>query len=134
MVIEHDGRLAGIFTDSDLARLFERRLDELIDEPIECVMTRNPTVAGIGMRLRDVAALLASRRLSELPVVDADSRPVGLVDIVDLVGFVRPETIESSITDEMLSDTWTSKKFRKNGMSMPHTTLRTRCIVLRTDD
>ncbi len=110
MVIEHDGRLAGIFTDSDLARLFERRLDELIDEPIECVMTRNPTVAGIGMRLRDVAALLASRRLSELPVVDADSRPVGLVDIVDLVGFVRPETIESSITDEMLSDTWTSEK------------------------
>jgi CBS domain-containing protein len=44
-----------------------------------------------GTRLRDAVAVLESRRLSELPVVDANGRPVGLLDIVDLVGLVPAE-------------------------------------------
>lgn len=86
MIIDVDGMLAGIFTDSDLARLFERRNDAAIDGAIRGVMTSCPTSVAVGTRLRDAVALLESRRLSELPVVDADGRPVGLLDIVDLVG------------------------------------------------
>ncbi len=46
MLIDAQGRLAGLFTDSDLARLFESRRDEAIDAPIERVMTKNPVVIG----------------------------------------------------------------------------------------
>jgi arabinose-5-phosphate isomerase len=86
MIVASDGRLAGIFTDSDLARIFERRDDAALDAPIAAVMTPRPTTILAGARLGDALALLESRRLSELPVVDPDDRPYGLLDIVDLVG------------------------------------------------
>jgi len=88
MIVADDGRLAGIFTDSDLARIFERRDDAALDAPIEAVMTARPTTILAGARLGDAVTLLESRRLSELPVVDPDGRPFGLLDIVDLVGLV----------------------------------------------
>jgi arabinose-5-phosphate isomerase len=90
MIVGDDGRLAGLFTDSDLARLFERRNDAALDGPIEAVMTSRPTTVPLGTRLRDAMAILELRRLSELPVVDVAGRPVGLLDIVDLVGIAPP--------------------------------------------
>jgi arabinose-5-phosphate isomerase len=93
MILDEAGSLAGVFTDSDLARLFERRHDAALDEPIGRVMTARPTTLPIGTRLRDAVAILESRRLSELPVLDPTGRPVGLVDIVDLVGLVPPELL-----------------------------------------
>ena len=85
MILDEAGTLAGIFTDSDLARLFERRHDTVLDEPISRVMTCRPTTLPAGTRLRDAVAILESRRLSELPVLDTAGRPVGLVDVVGLV-------------------------------------------------
>lgn len=42
VLLHPDGTLAGIFTDSDLARLFEKNADAAFDRPIAEVMTRNP--------------------------------------------------------------------------------------------
>ena len=42
MLTDAQGRLSGLFTDSDLARLFERRRDDAIDQPIRDVMTSRP--------------------------------------------------------------------------------------------
>jgi arabinose-5-phosphate isomerase len=92
MIVDAAGGLAGIFTDSDLARLFERRADAALDGPIAAVMTSRPTTVVTGTRLRDALAVLETRRLSELPVVDAAGRPVGLLDIVDVVGLAPPVT------------------------------------------
>jgi arabinose-5-phosphate isomerase len=94
MIVADDGRLAGIFTDSDLARLFERRNDAALDGPIGGVMTARPTTIPLGTRLRDALAVLETRRLSELPVLDEGGCVVGLLDIVDLVGMVPPEMLE----------------------------------------
>lgn len=91
MIIDADGMLAGIFTDSDLARLFERRNDAAIDGPIGAVMTPRPTTVAVVDRLSDAIAILEARRISELPVLATDGRPVGLLDIVDLVGLVPAE-------------------------------------------
>jgi arabinose-5-phosphate isomerase len=98
MIIDDDGTLAGVFTDSDLARLFERRHDVALDEPIGLVMTERPTTLPVGTRLRDAVSILESRRLSELPVLDRDGRPVGLLDIVDLVGLVPVEAVTAART------------------------------------
>lgn len=93
MVVGDGDRLEGIFTDSDLARLFERRHDDHLDAPIGRVMTARPTTVPSGTRLRDAVAILEARRLSELPVVDPGGRVTGLLDIVDLVGLVPHEAI-----------------------------------------
>jgi arabinose-5-phosphate isomerase len=97
MILDEAGSLAGVFTDSDLARLFERRNDAAIDGSIGSVMTARPTTIAAGTRLRDAVELLESRRLSELPVVDHDGRPVGLLDVVDLVGMVPAELLDLPI-------------------------------------
>lgn len=94
MIIDEDGTLAGLFTDSDLARLFERRNDSAIDEPIGRVMTARPTTILVGTRLGDAVAALETRRFSELPVVDGAGCPLGLLDIVDLVGLLPAELLE----------------------------------------
>lgn len=86
MLVNDEGRLTGLFTDSDLARLVEQHRDADFDRPIAGVMTRNPLTIRHGASLEDAIALLAERRLSELPVVDADGRPCGLLDITDVVG------------------------------------------------
>jgi arabinose-5-phosphate isomerase len=85
MIVDHDGRLRGIFTDSDLARLFESRRDGLLDGPIAAVMTKHPTTVPQGSMMIDAVTIMGERRLSELPVIDAEGRPVGLLDITDIM-------------------------------------------------
>lgn len=94
MLVDGDGILSGIFTDSDLAKLFERKQDAALDAPIADVMTRKPTVVPQGAAVGEAVAALAGRKLSELPVVDADGRPAGLIDITDLLSLL-PRTAES---------------------------------------
>ncbi len=95
MIVDHDGGLRGIFTDSDLARLFESRRDSMLDGPIRQVMTKNPATVPQGSMLDDAVAMMAERRISELPVIDADGRPVGLLDVTDIVA-LYPEQAEPS--------------------------------------
>ncbi|MBA4187067.1 MAG: KpsF/GutQ family sugar-phosphate isomerase [Planctomycetaceae bacterium] len=86
ILTDSEGRLTGLFTDSDLARLFEARQDDALDSPVERVMTRNPVVIGPDARLGEALDILKSRKISELPVVDLEGRPVGMLDITDLIG------------------------------------------------
>lgn len=84
MVVDGRGVLIGIFTDSDLARLFERRQDAALDHPIAHVMTRSACKVPAGAMLTDALSIMAERKISELPVVDAEGRPVGMLDITDV--------------------------------------------------
>ena len=86
LLLDAERRLSGIFTDSDLARLFESRRDAALDEPIRQVMTARPITVPTGSMVSDAMAIMAERKLSELPIVDDDGRPLGLLDITDLVG------------------------------------------------
>ncbi len=88
LVMNAQGELAGIFTDSDLARLLEQRKDDSLDHPIGRVMTRKPTTALSGKLLIDVVRLLTDRKISEVPVIDSDNHPIGLIDITDVIGLM----------------------------------------------
>jgi arabinose-5-phosphate isomerase len=97
MLTDAAGQLTGLFTDSDLARLFERRDEAALDRPIREVMAARPTTVPSGTRVAEAVALLAKRKFSELPVVDDAGRPIGLVDVTDVVGFEpEPEAASAS--------------------------------------
>jgi arabinose-5-phosphate isomerase len=85
MITNEAGMLAGIFTDSDLARLLEANRDMAIDGPLSEVMTRSPSTVSVGELLTTACEILSRRKISELPVVDTDGRPAGLIDITDVV-------------------------------------------------
>jgi arabinose-5-phosphate isomerase len=88
MLVDVAGKLSGIFTDSDLARLFEHHLDGELDAPIRHAMTADPVRIKVGSPMTDAVAIIAGRKISELPVVDEAGKPVGLIDITDVVGML----------------------------------------------
>lgn len=88
MLIDDSGRLTGLFTDSDLARLFEDRREDALDSPIQYVMTSQPATVPQRAPLTDAVQLLLDLKISELPVVDADHRPLGLIDITDVMSLL----------------------------------------------
>ena len=50
MLIDGAGRLKGLFTDSDLARLFEHGRQDQFDRPIRDVMTVDPVTVQVGSK------------------------------------------------------------------------------------
>jgi len=87
LVVNDVGQLTGIFTDSDLARLLGRQQDDCFDWAIVDVMTKSPVTVVAGTKAKVAIEALASRNLSELPVVDGAGKAVGLIDITDVVGW-----------------------------------------------
>lgn len=92
MLIDQQRKLTGLFTDSDLARLLEGRRDAYIDGPISDVMTRSPKSVVCGSMMTDAVEVLVEKRISELPVIDADGRPAGLIDVTDVVAWLPAGT------------------------------------------
>ena len=86
MLVDENGQLCGLFTDSDLARLIEERREADLDLPIRMVMTNKPATVVVGSRAHEAMDLMRRRKLSELPVVDAEGKPAGILDITDLLG------------------------------------------------
>ena len=84
MLVDDRGKLSGIFTDGDLRRLVLRDPAGM-DRPIRDVMTPRPQHLAIDDLVRDAVRVMRERRLDEIPVLDADGRPVGLVDVQDLI-------------------------------------------------
>ncbi len=87
LLTDDEGRLTGVFTDSDLAKLFETRDADFFDRPIRDAMTRFPSVVRSGALMSEAIATLSSRKISELPVLDERGVPLGLLDVTDLVDF-----------------------------------------------
>ena len=91
LIVDEQEVLLGIFTDSDLARLFEKRREADLDRPIGEVMTRDPVQVAVDATLAEAIEAMKARKISELPVVDGGGRPVGLIDLTDLIGLVPAE-------------------------------------------
>lgn len=85
LLTDQAGCLSGIFTDSDLARLFEQRREHLIDSPIAEVMSVNPTTIHESAMLPQAVFLMKQTKISELPVVSDTGAPLGLIDITDVI-------------------------------------------------
>lgn len=83
-VVDKTGRLAGIFTDGDLRRNLESDI-RLPRRKVSEVMTKNPTVVNKDMLVAEAIRILQEKKIDEIPVVDKFNRPVGLLDIQDLL-------------------------------------------------
>jgi len=85
IVVDSDGKLAGILTDGDLRRLLTRHGPAALGLRLGQVMTRDCKRIRVDALAAEATALFHKYRIDELPVVDADDRPVGLIDVQDIV-------------------------------------------------
>ena len=118
MITDDHARLVGIFTDSDLARLLEAKRDEAIDLPLEQIMTRSPTTVPTGTLLAAACEILSVRKISELPVIDAEGKPLGIIDITDVVGLAPTDEVSSS-KFQVSSQSKSSRKVRNFKLHQP---------------
>ncbi len=83
-VVDAAGKLVGIFTDGDLRRLVEHGETDFA-RPVSAAMGRNPRTVRPEALVVDAARVLRQARIDQVPVVDGDGRPVGLLDVQDLL-------------------------------------------------
>ncbi|MEL6497510.1 MAG: KpsF/GutQ family sugar-phosphate isomerase [Planctomycetota bacterium] len=84
LLIDGTGALSGIFTDGDLRRLVVQSPERLA-QPVSAVMTRSPRTLRADALVRDAVTLFREHRQDEIPIVDAGGKPVGLLDVQDLI-------------------------------------------------
>jgi arabinose-5-phosphate isomerase len=82
-VLDADRTLAGIFTHGDFARRYQAD-PEVGDRAVAELMTRDPITVGADALAAEAVQTIGSNRVDDLVVVDADGRPVGLIDSQDL--------------------------------------------------
>jgi arabinose-5-phosphate isomerase len=82
-VVEADGRVAGIFTDGDLRRTLEQPID-VRTLPIDRAMTARPRTIRPDRLAAEAVKLMEDHRISQVLVVDQDSRLVGALNMHDL--------------------------------------------------
>jgi arabinose-5-phosphate isomerase len=85
ILVDSQGKLTGIFSDGDLRRLVTDNDGSALSRPVAQVMTRSPKRIAEDALASEAMAILRQYRIDELPVVDAQDRPVGLIDVQDLV-------------------------------------------------
>ncbi len=88
-LVDADGRLEGFYTDGDFRRQVEEaEKDEgfrFLARPIHEFMTFHPKTIAPDRLAQEGMRTMREAKIDQLPVVDADGRPVGLLDVQDLL-------------------------------------------------
>lgn len=83
-IVDASGKLRGVFTDGNLRRLLEQG-DEFLDLPIKKVMTSNPKTIAPSQIVQEALRVMSEHKIDQLIVMDERKKPVGMIDIQDLV-------------------------------------------------
>jgi dTDP-glucose pyrophosphorylase/CBS domain-containing protein len=87
LVVNGSGKLVGTISDGDIRRGLLRGLT--LNSPITGVLWRDPFVVPNGMNLELILQLMTANKIQQIPVVDAQNRPVGLHLLDDMTAFVE---------------------------------------------
>lgn len=85
LLVDAAGKLSGILTDGDLRRAIVRDGAAFAQQPVSKIMTKNPKVVYPKTLASEAMAIFHKNRIDEIPVVDQDNKPVGLIDVQDVV-------------------------------------------------
>ena len=105
-VTSPDGALIGIITEADFLRLEVERQEGATDlgETVGEVMSPGVVTTGPETEVRDAAKMMTFQDIKRLPVVDDDSRLLGIISRADIVSvFTRPDdVIEDEIREDLI--------------------------------
>lgn len=83
LILDEDGRLAGIFTHGDFSRGYEK--DPALGAlPVAELMSRSPISLTEDSLAVEAVKKVGEKRIDDIVVVNADGKPVGLIDAQDL--------------------------------------------------
>ncbi len=84
VIVEADGKLAGIFTDGDLRRTLDKGVD-VREASIDQVMTVHGKTARAEMLAAEALKIMEDHKINALVVVNGEDKPVGALNMHDLL-------------------------------------------------
>jgi arabinose-5-phosphate isomerase len=83
-IIDEKDQLQGLFTDGDLRRILDERVD-IHNDNIESVMTKGPTVAHQDMLAAEGLKIMEDKKINGLIIVNDNNTPIGAMNMHDLL-------------------------------------------------
>ncbi len=99
LLVVEEGKLQGVVSDRDLLRAISPFIDSVVESArdlgtlnkrVHQIMSRKPLTLRPESSLSDAVALFLSNKISCIPIVDADFRPVGIVSWRDVLRYLVP--------------------------------------------
>jgi arabinose-5-phosphate isomerase len=84
LVVDQDGKLAGIYTDGDLRRTVEKGND-FLTKPISAYMGGSPKTIDADALAEKALAIMEKHSITSLAIVDDSDRPTGIVHLHDIL-------------------------------------------------
>ncbi len=88
VLVVREGHLEGIFSERDLLRLLSEPDADLSATRVDQVMTREPQSLRADNSIADALSLMHRGGYRHVPIVDEERRPVGIVSVRDIVGYI----------------------------------------------
>jgi len=85
LVVDDGGKHCGIFTDGDLRRVLETGEMQHVQAPVREFMGSNPKSIRPDALVEEAQRLLQEHHIDQVAVIDDEGRPVGLLDVQDLL-------------------------------------------------
>ncbi len=83
-IIDEKDQLQGLFTDGDLRRILDERVD-IHNDTIESVMTKGPTVAHQDMLAAEGLKIMEDKKINGLIIVNNNNTPIGAMNMHDIL-------------------------------------------------
>ena len=83
-IVDSKGKIIGFFTDGDLRRHLQKN-EKILKMKITDVMTKAPRTIMPAMMAVEAAKILKEYNIDNIPVVDKDMKPLGILDQGDLL-------------------------------------------------
>jgi arabinose-5-phosphate isomerase len=83
-VVNKEGQLVGVFTDGDLRRILDQRVD-IHQDNIESVMSSMPLTAKPNLLAAQALKIMEDKKINGLIVIDQNNCPVGAMNMHDLL-------------------------------------------------
>jgi CBS domain-containing protein len=96
LVVDAEGRLAGIFTERDVLTRVAGRGRDARQTRLGEVMTAGPDALTVGDRIAYAVHSMSVAGYRTVPLVDADRRPVGVITVSDVIRWLAglfPEAV-----------------------------------------
>ncbi|KAF0220677.1 MAG: nucleotidyl [Geobacteraceae bacterium] len=91
LVVDENNRLMGTLTDGDVRRAILKGIS--LNDPVQSIMFREPTVVSIVESRDSILALMKDRQLRQIPVLDEDRCVIGLEVWDDLIKTTKRDNL-----------------------------------------
>lgn len=89
LVVDDEGKLKGIFSERDVVERVAFNFDEVKDQPLEKVMTPNPSCVYETDSPAKAMNLMATGGFRHIPILDVDDKVVGILGPRRVTNFLK---------------------------------------------